>query len=139
MNPAHLTPARTCGMSVGRNGLVAVCLLLTLAACSAPKDSFYNRGHPESLLDVSSEIVNLNVRDKADLDALSTWIEKDAPTRAELFCDANLKTCRDAVTLLESREVAVSVTPSPNNAVTLTYERIVARDCNQRYLDTGFS
>ena len=123
----------------GRAALAAAALL-ALAACNAPpKSSFYNRGAPESLLDVSSEVVNLSVRDKNDIQALSNWIEKDAPSRAELMCDGNLPSCQSAVKALEARDVNVSLTPSPNNTVTLVYERIVARDCNSRYLDNGFS
>ena len=53
-------------------------VLLLVTACGAPNASFYNRG-PESLLDVSSEVVNLSVRDQSDLAALTAWIEKDHP------------------------------------------------------------
>ena len=63
--------------------------LLALSACQPkPSDSaYYNRGGPESLLDVSSEVVNLSVADPAALQELSTWIKQDQPTRAELYCN----------------------------------------------------
>jgi hypothetical protein len=96
---------------------------------------FYARGGPEALLDVSSEVVNLGVGSKEDLKQLSTWIAGDAPTRAELFCDAALKGCKDAQALLHTRGVETNLTSSPENMVTLVYERILARDCNPRFID----
>ncbi len=110
---------------------------LTLAACSGARDSeFMSRGGPEALIDVSSEVVNLSIADKKDLEALSTWIATDAPTRAELQCDASAKLCREALSILEKKGVAISTVPSAANTVMLTYERILARDCNQRYRET---
>lgn len=108
---------------------------LALTACGPePRDSeFMNRGGPESLLDVSSEAVSLSIATKKDVDALNNWIAGDAPSRAELQCDATAKNCKDALRVLEKRGVEVSTVPSPNNTATLVYERILARDCNQRY------
>lgn len=115
--------------------LILGAALLTLAACGPkPGDSAYmNRGGPESLIDVSSEAVNLNIATKKDVDALSQWIAGDAPTRADLQCDISSKTCKDALNVLKKKGVEVTSTPSANNTVTLVYERILARDCNQRY------
>ncbi len=113
--------------------------LLALAACGPnPSDSaFMNRGGPESLIDVSSEAVSLNIATKKDVDALNQWIAGDAPTRAELQCDVSSKSCKDALKVLEKKGVQVSTMPSANNTVTLVYERILARDCNQRYREQG--
>jgi hypothetical protein len=117
--------------TVFRVGMLMVALVM--AAC-APRDSaFMNRGGPESLLDVSSEVVNLSIASKKDLDALADWVAGDQPTRADLMCDAQAKNCRDALKILETKGVAVNTSGGAANTVTLVYERILARDCNQRY------
>ena len=114
----------------------SVVLLMAAAACTPPADSaFFNRGGPESLLDVSSEVVTLGVESPAKLKELSAWIAKDNPTRAELYCNLNALSCTNAKRLLESKAIAVSVVPSADNSVTLIYERILARDCSQRFVD----
>jgi hypothetical protein len=112
--------------------------LLALAACQRPADSaFYNRGGPESLLDVSSEVVNLSVATPGELNQLSSWIEKDQPTRAELYCTAGDMRCTQAQKVLGLQGVPTMLVPSGNYSVALVYERILARDCSQRYYDDG--
>ncbi len=114
-----------------------VSMVVALAACTPPKDSdFFNRG-PESLLDVSSEVVNLGIENPAKLNDLSNWIRKDKPTRAELYCVASDARCKQAEKLLKSQFVATAVIPSADNSVALIYERILARDCNQRFIDNS--
>ena len=111
-------------------------LMALLAGCTVPPNSAYlDRGHPQSLLDVSSEVVSLSIANKPDLDALSDWIAKDAPTRAQLFCNEATPNCKKARTLLEHADVGIEINPSPSNTVTLVYERILARDCSVRYVD----
>ena len=113
--------------------ILLVASLLVVAACGQePADSaFLNRG-PESLLDVSSEVVNLSATNKAELKDLSAWIEKDHPTRAELNCALGTRTCDDTRKVLDQHGVPVSQGAGANQTVTLVYERILARDCNQR-------
>jgi hypothetical protein len=124
------------GFSLGSIG--AVVMLLAVSACQqAPyqRDAFYSRGAPESLLDVSSEVVNLGVNDSQEVKALARWISTDQPTRAELFCDMKARACKEAQKSLRAKGVETNITASPDNVVTLIYERILARDCNPRYID----
>lgn len=111
--------------------------LATLAACgNPPPDSAYlNRGGPESLLDVSSETVNLSAASKHELSDLADWIERDQPTRAELNCNPSDKYCEEASKILELQGVPIVDSDRNDHTVTLVYERILARDCNQRYVD----
>lgn len=113
--------------------------LLALSACQPkPTDSaYYNRGGPESLLDVSSEVVNLSVAGPADLQELSNWIKQDQPTRAELYCNDGDRRCTEARKVLDLHGVPTMVVPSGEYNVALVYERILARDCRQRYIDNG--
>lgn len=116
--------------------MASVVALLLLAACVRPSDgAFFNRGDPEALLDVSSEVVNLGIENKGKIGELSSWIKKDQPTRAELYCIAGDPRCNEARKVLELNAVPVSIVPSNENTVALVYERILARDCNQRYTD----
>ena len=119
-----------------RSALLAVSLLI-LAACGQepPPSAFLNRGGPESLLDVSSEVVNLSVASTAQRKDLSAWIEKDQPTRAELNCASTSKNCTDAEKILALYGVPVISGNGADQTVTLIYQRILARDCNQRFVD----
>lgn len=116
--------------------IAATAALTALAACHRPADSaWYNRGGPESLLDVSNEVVNLSVAGPQELLQVSNWVQQDKPTRAELYCIAGDSHCKDARKLLDLQGVPVNEIPSSNQMVALVYERVLARDCNQRFVD----
>ncbi len=135
----HLPEGFTSAIRRAGRGM-AYALLAVLAGCSVPPDSaFMNRGGPESLLDVSSEVVNLSVAGKQEVSELANWIAHDQPTRAELFCNPLAASCKEAQRILRSKNVETNLNAAPSNTVTLVYERILARDCNQRYIDNGFS
>ena len=109
---------------------------LVMAACTKPPASaFYNRGTPESLLDVSSEVVNLSVADQPALAELSNWIATDKPSRAELYCNEGDARCTEARKLLEKNGISTMTVPSGEYSVALVYERILARDCRQQFVD----
>lgn len=117
-------------------------LLLAILAVSAcqpkPSDSaYYNRGGPESLLDVSSEVVNLSVADTQAQRELSDWIKTDQPTRAELYCNDGEPRCIEARKILDLHGVPTMTVPSGEYSVALVYERILARDCKQRFVDNS--
>lgn len=116
---------------------LAATALLALTACgqTPATNAYLNRGGPESLLDVSSEVVNLGVSTPRELDALSDWITQDQPTRAELYCEPGSPRCNEAQKVLDLQGVPNSLIPSGSQAVTLVYERILARDCSQTYVD----
>lgn len=118
--------------------LVPVLALIALGGCNRPHDSaFYNRGGPESRLDVSSEVVNLSVAGPGERAQLASWIEQDRPSRAELYCTAGDSRCTEARKVLELQGVPVMDVSSMDFTVTLVYERILARDCNQRFRDNS--
>jgi hypothetical protein len=110
-------------------------MLAAITACDVKRAPNFGRGAPESLLDVSSEVVNLGVRNPTEVDELSHWINRDQPTRAELYCEEGATLCREARQVLELYGVPVTPVPSPANTVTLVYERVLARDCNPRFED----
>jgi hypothetical protein len=118
---------------------LAVALLAT-AGCELPPDrAFANRGAPESLLDISSEVVSLSVATPAEITEFTRWIGRDAPSRAELACPLDPSPrCADARRALERAGVPYQVIPSYGEpTATLVYERVIARDCNPRYVDNA--
>ena len=118
-----------------RSALLALGLIV-VAACGKepPQSAFLDRG-PESLLDVSSEVVNLSVASMNDRKDLSAWIDKDQPTRAELNCNPDNKNCSQAEKILDLHGVPVAHGNGADQTVTLVYQRILARDCSSRYVD----
>lgn len=118
--------------------LAAFVLLSSVAACSAiPHEAYYDRGHPEDLLDQSSEIVNFELNDYSALDDLLNWVNQDQPTRAELYCMEADSTCAEAEQILQQFGVSTVFVASGDNMVTLVYERVLARDCENRYIENG--
>lgn len=113
-------------------------LILSVSACSTiPSTTYYNRGSPESLLDVSSEIVNLSVSGETELDELSDWVHQDQPSRAELYCAEGNPSCTGAQEVLDLYGVPSTYIPAADNVVSLVYERVLARDCENRYIDNA--
>lgn len=111
-----------------------------LAGCSEiPAGAYYNRGSPESLLDVSSEIVNLDIASHPSVDALAEWINQDHPSRAELYCREEAPTCQAALDVMDLYGVPYQLVPSSEQTATLVYERVLARDCENRYIDNSIN
>lgn len=109
---------------------------LLLGACSQiPAEEYYNRGDPYSLLDSSSEIVNVALSSEDSINEIVQWIDQDQPTSAELYCLDGDALCMQALETLESFRVPVNYIPAADNNLTLVYDRIVTRDCDNRYID----
>lgn len=123
------------GFFFGNVGLPALLVLVSLASCRAPDSAHYNRGGPESLIDVSSEVVNLTVTNAQEVNDLSAWIDRDQPTRAELYCLEGEPICMETRQVLDLYGVPTQTINSFSGTITLVYERILARDCDQRYVE----
>lgn len=122
---------------ISARSLLIASALLVLGACGKPpaNSAYQTRGGPEALLDVSSEVVSLGVGSASEIKDLEVWIGRDHPSRAQLNCAAGDKHCRDAKKLLENAKIPVMFSANGGQSVTLIYERIVARDCDPRYVD----
>jgi type IV pilus biogenesis protein CpaD/CtpE len=108
------------------------------AACSQiPEQAYFNRGAAESLLEVSSEVVNISLADEAGTDELVSWVNQEQPSRAELFCNDTDPACSNAKSVLEQFNVGYQQTQDAKNTVALYYERVMARDCENRYIDNS--
>lgn len=111
-------------------------IALALSACSQiPEETAYNRGSPYSLLDASSEIVNVALVSPDSVNEVVQWIDQDQPTQAELYCLENDPICLQTLQTLEMFRVPVHYVSAADNNLVLFYDRVVARDCDNRYLD----
>ena len=64
--------------------------VFVVQACTvAPASRFNDAGQVESLIDLSSEVVNFAIADERSIDELAQWIQQDQPSMAELYCPAN--------------------------------------------------
>jgi len=116
--------------------LMVSCLALALGACEPlPPDAFSNRGDPESLLSVSSETVKIELSSADSLKDLSASLAKETPTRAVLNCAPGNKLCGNAEHMLNAQKIAVARNAATGSEVTLIYERVVARACDNSYID----
>lgn len=117
--------------------LMATLATMVVGCNVIPKEAYFDRGQPESLLDQSSEIVNFELNDYSSLDELLNWVNQDQPTRAELYCMDGDPTCIEAEQILKQFGVPSVFVSSADNMVTLVYERVLARDCENRYIENG--
>lgn len=119
-----------------KNLFITAALGLALAACSQiPKEAYYSRGEPESLIDKTSEVVNLKIESPASVEEITNWINKDQPTRAELRCSEGDGLCGEVKSVLHQFGVPVKYTATMENNVELIYDRVQARECERRYID----
>lgn len=115
--------------------IVVAAALLGSACSEIPKEAYFDRADPESLLDVSSEVVNLSIGSAGSLDELSEWINQDQPSRAELYCLDADPSCAAAQEILDLYGVPSAYVPAADSVVSLVYERVLARDCENSYID----
>jgi hypothetical protein len=112
--------------------------LLWLTACQEiPATAYYNRGDPENLVDVSSEIVTMPLANRAHLKELAGMIANDPPTRAQLNCALSDSLCMQAKETLQQQGVPTQFDDSIDGGIALVYERVVSRDCENSYVDNG--
>lgn len=97
----------------------------------------YAQVTPESLLDVSEERVTVSLHDRSSVSDMKDWIERDLPSRAEVFC-GNTSNCKAAQKILASFSVPYEEPQDASNgqyepAIVLYYDRVLARDCQCGY------
>lgn len=106
-----------------------------ISACSTiPKQAYYNRGQPESLLNVTSEETTVDLRQRNGLQQLTQLVNAKQPSNAQLTC-TNRMMCDRASEILDQYKVPYNKNNGSANTVTLTYKDIKARDCENRYID----
>jgi len=100
-----------------------------------PPDSAYrNPGSVDRLLDGSSELVTIGLDSRGALNEMSRIATDDPPTRVDLNCSPKDALCTESKMWFSSRGIPVSYVGDGDD-VTLIYERVVARDCDNRFVD----
>jgi Pilus biogenesis CpaD protein (pilus_cpaD) len=132
-----------------KNTFIICALSTMLFSCSGipttffseqhPKQAFFNRGEPESLLDYSSEVVNLTLESSKSIREVTKTINRDQPTRAELYCVNDEALCKKAKNVLEQFSVPVTFKASGENRVALMYDRVQVRDCQNRFINLHYN
>lgn len=113
---------------------------LGLSACTQiPVHTSFDRGSPQSLLDASSEVVNVALVSESSVQDVVQWIDQDQPTQAELYCLESDPICLQTLDTLELFNVPVEYVPAADNMLTLVYDRVVARDCENRFIDNSIN
>jgi hypothetical protein len=124
-------------MTLAKNTLTLMIALAGLNACMPQDPQVYaNRTDPENLLSYSSEVVSFDLSGKNALTELKKLLKDNPPTRAMLNCDSGMKTCSQAKALLSKSSIPTAETGNGND-ITMVYEDIVARDCENRYIDNS--
>lgn len=122
--------------------VTSLALAALLSGCSdIPPGAYFNHGSPESLLDMSSEVVNVSLDDSSATDELAGWINQEQPSRADLMCGEKDPGCAKAKSVLEQFNVPYEQKAAGAGAakVALHYERVIARDCENRYIDNSIN
>jgi hypothetical protein len=119
-----------------KNLLTTFALGLVVVACSQiPKEAYFSRGQPESLIEKSSKVVTLQIASPASIEEITGWINRDQPTRAELKCFDGDSLCNEVHSVLHQFGVPTTYSETQNNSVALIYEKVQAHDCETRYID----
>ena len=114
-------------------------LTVSLFACSQthniPREAYFSRGTPESLLETSSEAINIKISSDASVQELINLINKDQPSKAELKCVNGESLCEKTKKVLSQFGVKVQYVSQSSNVASIIYQRTLAKDCDQRYID----
>lgn len=117
--------------------LVTLLALSTaIVACTqAPESAYFNHGEAESLLDVSTEAVNIKLTSQASVQKVIAVINKEQPTRAKVTCKETDPLCKQVRNVMKQFKVPVEYRSARAGNVSIVYERIMARNCQNRYID----
>lgn len=119
------------------NIILLACVSLAAACSPLPDQAYKTPGQPESLLEKSSERVSFSLAPKTALDDLTSWIDKDQPSKATLSCAKDNATCSRAAAVLKSFGVPYNyVAPKKKSSdIVLIYERITVQNCENSFVD----
>lgn len=115
--------------------ILSLAATLTLASCKNPELSAVSPGQPESLIDMSSERVSMPVQTQDHVDQIIQFIESDQPTKADIQCNPSINPfCSSVQQALSLYGVPSRVMDSSQDNITLIYERVIAKACDNRFV-----
>lgn len=100
-----------------------------------PDSAYRNPGDPESLLEVSSELATLPLA-RPGMAELARAALKDPPSRVQLNCSPAESLCMQAREIFDQQGIASSYGDS-DNTVVMVYDRVVAKDCRNAYVNNA--
>lgn len=105
------------------------------ASCSEiPKEAYADQWKTEGLLDVTTETVNIDLNRRNAMAQLSNIVTSNEPANAVLYC-ANMQMCNRAGSFLQNYGISYEVRSAETNVASLNFERVIARDCENRFID----
>jgi type IV pilus biogenesis protein CpaD/CtpE len=113
--------------------LFAVCVVVS-GCTRLPSSAYETFSGPESLLDQSKERVTVALAASGSAESLIEWLDQDQPSRVELHCDQGESNCTRAARIAEQFAVPYEFVDSGAGKAVLVYERVVARDCDPRFV-----
>jgi hypothetical protein len=109
-------------------------VLIALSACSnIPKSAYFTRGQPETLLEVTDQVVDIDVSSRNGIGRLNNAIKSNNPSSAVLSC-SNQMLCNEAAAVLDRNNVPYDRQRGMGNKVTLSYSEVEARDCESAFI-----
>ncbi len=113
---------------------------LLLTACVHPEVAVVSPGQPESLLDVATQKVTLPVRTPEQVEQLVKHLEHEQPAKASLQCNPAINpVCQAAQDSLELYGVSTQVEQGAQDTITLTYNRVAAKPCDNRFVSNHYN
>lgn len=110
--------------------------LLSVSACTEPYNVVaVDAGNPERLIDNSTETITFSLKSKNSLSKLKDMVKEDRPSSVELRCSLSSSRCAQAKEIFERNGIQINVTSEESNSVVLSYNRVMVRDCDQRFVD----
>ena len=110
-------------------------LLVAASGCTRlPPAAYESFSGPESLLDQSKERVTIALAAAGSAESLVEWLDQDQPSRVELHCVQGEANCARAARIAEQFAVPYEFVDSGAGKAVLIYERVVARDCDPRFI-----
>lgn len=117
-----------------KNKIIFISSALLLTACIVmPQEAYFNRGQPESLLSIASEEVTVGLDGYGGIRQLTDWIDRQSPSRARLVCSSP-EICDSAAQILDQYNVPYEQVDGVRNQVSLSFENVEARDCENRFV-----
>jgi len=116
-----------------RTHLYTVLALSLVSACSVIPQGANQSYSPESLLDVSQEVVTIDAVNASSASELSTLLESNSPSRVVVACNPAVGACKKAIKVLSQYGVPYE-TANEGPAIALHFDNIVAHDCEQGFV-----
>lgn len=116
-----------------RTHLYTVLALSLVSACSVIPQGANQPYTPESLLDVSQEVVTIDAVSASSASELSGLLESNSPSRVVVACNPSVGACKKAIKVLNQYGVPYE-TASEGPAIALHFDNVVAHDCEQGFV-----